>query len=178
MRTARFRRAVRIGSASVTHVAADCSTLFFFRRMRYCPRMVTCNSPRPRANPSRSVRIISLVALLTWLCALAYLSLTPDVKSPAGLKIWDKFSHFAAYSVLTVLLIRALFAWRGRFARLPIVAWLASFGCGLLLEGLQWLTGLGRQWEWGDLLANALGALTVCVVFCLMRVRSSLTNDH
>jgi VanZ family protein len=116
--------------------------------------------------------------LLTWAAALGYLSLASSVRAPSGLLGWDKSNHFAAYAVLAVLLIRSLMIWHAPSVRLLTVAWLSCTAYGLLLEGLQGMMGAGRQWEIGDLLANALGALTACVVFCLIVGRSSLANDR
>ena len=146
--------------------------------MRYCPLMATRNSSQSSAVPGRSVRILRLFTLLLWAFALAFLSLVPEVEAPAGLQLWDKFNHFAAYAVLTLLLIRTLPAWRSHSDRLLMVAWLACAAYGLLIEGLQWAMRVGRQCEFGDLLANALGTLAVCVVFRLSRVRSSVANDQ
>lgn len=146
--------------------------------MRYCRRMIFCSSTRQPSLPSRPVRILRLFTLLLWAFALAFLSLVPEVEAPAGLQLWDKFNHFAAYAVLTLLLIRTLSAWRSHSDRLLTVAWLACAAYGMLIEGLQWAMGVGRQWEFGDLLANALGALAACVVFRLISVRSSVVNDQ
>jgi VanZ family protein len=107
-----------------------------------------------------------LLATLLWAAALAYFSLAPDVAAPAGINLWDKFSHFAAYAVLAVLLVLVLVS-RGPLALRGLAgAWFGCAGYGLLLEGLQWGMALGRQFELGDLLANGLGALCGCAVFC------------
>lgn len=107
-----------------------------------------------------------MVALVFWATALACFSLAPGVPTPAGVKLWDKFSHFTAYAVLAVLLVRV------PDSRHPLTlsqlsnAWLGCASYGLLLECLQWSMALGRRFEPGDLLANGLGALLGCVVFC------------
>jgi glycopeptide antibiotics resistance protein len=56
------------------------------------------------------------------------------------------------------------------------VSWGLAAAFGLLLESLQWLMASGRQWEAGDQLANALGAIFGCVVFCLASGRLSPAN--
>jgi len=124
------------------------------------------------------MRYLRSTALLLWATALAYLSLAPDVKAPPGALGWDKLNHFAAYAVLALLLMRVLLARRKATIRLLVIAWAACAAYGALLEGLQWLMGIGRQWEVGDLLANGLGALVSCVVFCLIAGRCSQANDH
>jgi len=108
---------------------------------------------------------LRLVALLAWVVIIAWLSLSANVKVPPGVFGWDKFNHFAAYALLSLLLIHTLQARRHPSARLLAVSWLICVVYGLLLEGLQWFMETGRQAEAGDLLANALGALAVCVVF-------------
>jgi VanZ family protein len=109
---------------------------------------------------------LRLVALLAWAAIIALLSLSANVKVPSGVFGWDKFNHFAAYALLSLLLIHTLQARRRPSAQLLAVSWLICVVYGLLLEGLQWFMAAGRQAEAGDLLANALGALVVCVVFC------------
>lgn len=119
-----------------------------------------------------ALRPLYLLLLLVWALTLVFLSLTPEVRAPAGLRLWDKFSHYAAYAVLALLLLLALSAGRSRSLRPFGAVWLISSTFGLLVEVLQWAMGAGRQWELGDLLANALGALSVCVVFRLATVRT------
>jgi len=121
---------------------------------------------------------VRLALLLMWASALALLSLASDVKTPSGLLGWDKFNHFAAYAVLALLLIRFLAASDKTSIRWLVVSWLACAAYGLLLESLQWLMGIGRQWELGDLLANALGALSACVIFRHIAGRISKSNDQ
>ena len=108
---------------------------------------------------------LRLVALLAWAAIIALLSLSANVKVPSGVFGWDKFNHFAAYALLSLLLIRTLQARRHPSDQLLTVSWLVCVVYGLLLEGLQWFMQAGRQAEVGDLLANALGALAACVAF-------------
>lgn len=108
---------------------------------------------------------IRLVALLAWAAIIAWLSLSANVKVPSGVFGWDKFNHFAAYALLSLLLIHTLQPRRHPLAHLLAVSWLICVVYGLLLEGLQWFMEAGRRAEAGDLLANALGALAACVVF-------------
>ena len=138
--------------------------------MRYCRRMVGFRT----SPPCRTVRNLRLVALFAWSSALVVLSLGPEVRAPAGLQVWDKFSHFAAYAVLALLLLRTLLIWQEISPRLRLITWLACMAYGLLLEALQWLMAAGRQWESGDLLANGCGALAVCVLFRHVCVRASI----
>ncbi len=65
---------------------------------------------------------------------------------------WDKLLHFTAYFGLTLL---ATLAWGRRVSPLKLLlVVIASSG---IMEILQ--LGVGRDAEWGDMLANTLGAL-------------------
>ena len=64
---------------------------------------------------------------------------------------WDKLLHFSAYFGLSLL---AGLAWGRRMQMLLI--FLAAVAMGGVMEMLQLL--VGRAAEWGDMLANTLGA--------------------
>lgn len=121
---------------------------------------------------------LRIALLLLWTVVLAYLSLAPLVEVPGSVHPWDKVSHFTSYAVLALLLLGVLTPRRGLSAGLLGAAWLACAVVGLMLESLQWLMGAGRQWDSGDLLANALGALAGCVVFRHASMRSGGQDDR
>jgi VanZ family protein len=104
---------------------------------------------------------------------MAYLSLVPANTIPSALPGWDKFNHFAGYAVLALLLLWTLTAWHALSVPLLSGAWIACSVYGLLLEILQGLMTSDRQFEGGDLFANALGALLTCVVFRLISKQST-----
>ena len=118
-------------------------------------------------------RLLRLVGLLAWVVAMAYLSLVPASTIPSTLPSWDKLNHFAGYAVLALLVLWTLTAWHALSIPLLTGAWIACNIYGLLLEILQKLMSSGRQFDGGDLLANALGALTTCVLFRHINQRSS-----
>ncbi len=64
---------------------------------------------------------------------------------------WDKLLHFTAYFGLTLL---ATMAWGRRVS--PLLLLLALIASGGVMEMLQLF--VGRDAEWGDMLANTLGA--------------------
>jgi VanZ family protein len=78
--------------------------------------------------------------------------LTPHPPKLAGPWLWDKLDHFTAYFGLSLL---ATLGWGLRRS----LAWvfLGVVAMGGALEILQTL--VGRDGEWGDFLANDLGAL-------------------
>jgi VanZ family protein len=75
--------------------------------------------------------------------------------------IWDKALHFTAYFGLAWL---ATLAWGRRIHALLILAVVLALGGAL--EILQAM--VGRDGEWGDMLANALGGLTGTALALLM----------
>lgn len=67
--------------------------------------------------------------------------------------MWDKAEHFIAYLGLTLL---ASLAWGLRRSLVAVFAGMVALGGAL--EIIQ--SFVGRDAEWGDFLANDLGALT------------------
>ena len=88
--------------------------------------------------------------------AIIYLSLTPAPPQP--FRIWDKAGHFLAYLLLTAWFLQI---YRTGMARVAVAV--VSIGLGAGLEVLQGLGGI-RYFEFGDMLANTLGACTAVLV--------------
>jgi VanZ family protein len=82
--------------------------------------------------------------------------LTPHPPQAAAL-LWDKAEHFIAYFGLTLL---ASLAWGLRRSLVLVLAGMVALGGAL--EIIQ--SFVGRDAEWGDFLANDLGALTGLIV--------------
>jgi VanZ family protein len=101
-------------------------------------------------------------AWLFWpaLAVVAWGELTPHPPELTGPLSWDKLDHFIAYGGLSLL---ATLAWGLR--RSLVWVFLAVVSLGGLLEILQTL--VGRDGEWGDFIANDLGALTGLAVAAL-----------
>lgn len=139
---------------------------------------MTVGSP-PACCHDRSTTIfwLRLAALATWVAALIFLSLLPGVTAPTAVLSWDKFNHFAAYFVLTVLSARFLLGWRSAPAHAWLIAACCAFVLGGLLELLQGMMEVGRHAEWGDLLANGVGAATAYVLFRHTAKRLSDTTE-
>jgi VanZ family protein len=105
------------------------------------------------------------LALGLWLTTILWLSLTSHPPKVSGLLGWDKLQHAGAYGLLAFLSARFLVQARGRIDGTWSRTAAFTIGFGILLELLQMISGTGRAGEWGDLLADALGVITVCVVF-------------
>lgn len=110
-------------------------------------------------------KIIRMLPLIGWALAILVLSLASDPPSlEISLASWDKFQHAAAYALLTFL---AGIAFRP-FCRRPATAWRLALAFailyGALLEVAQSAFTSVRLAEWGDLVADAVGALAVYFV--------------
>ncbi len=97
-----------------------------------------------------------LLPALAFGCVLTWLSLSAGVSLPDQLWSPDKLAHFGAYGVWAWL-----WGWGRGKAGLAWSWWAIALGCvawGLLMEGIQGLMPW-RTFEWGDALANGLGAV-------------------
>ena len=92
-------------------------------------------------------------AWLFWpaLAVVAWGELTPHPPSLPDPLQWDKAEHFTAYFGLALL---ATLGWGLRRSLIWVFLGVLAMGAGL--EGLQAL--VGRDAEWGDMLANSIGA--------------------
>ena len=98
------------------------------------------------------MRRIGKVMFWPALIVVAWGELTPHPPRLAGPFQWDKLDHFIAYFGLSLL---ATLAWGLR--RSLVWVFLAVVALGGSLEIIQ--SFVGRDAEWGDFLANDLGAM-------------------
>ena len=98
------------------------------------------------------MRRIGKVMFWPALIVVAWGELTPHPPRLAGPFQWDKLDHFIAYFGLSLL---ATLAWGLR--RSLVWVFLAMVALGGSLEIIQ--SFVGRDAEWGDFLANDLGAM-------------------
>ncbi len=113
------------------------------------PRVNALSSPAPLLRPA--TQLAWRVALGVLLVSILVLALLP--KPPQGMDTgWDKLNHVLAFSALALCVCMShASSWRRRWP------WLIGLlGYGAAIEVLQLFTP-GRQGEWGDLLADALG---------------------
>ncbi|WP_232823758.1 MULTISPECIES: VanZ family protein [Salinicola] len=86
---------------------------------------------------------------LIWVAGIAWGSLSPASDLPQHLP-WDKLNHFIAYAGLAAGLRLTGRRW--------MVAWGVAVIVSIVIEVLQiWVPGR-HGGDWGDILANALGA--------------------
>jgi VanZ family protein len=92
---------------------------------------------------------------------LLYLCLAPGKNLPE-VNVWDKAEHGAAWFVLTAI---GLALWPSRPGR---VAGFALF-LGALVEVLQAAMPLGRDGDWRDWVADAIGVSAALVIWLVAR---------
>ena len=99
--------------------------------------------------------------------AVAWTSLLPPENIPSGFVLSDKVVHLMAYAALGLLAVMSGIRWP--WALTAVVCW------GLLLEVVQGALGY-RSFEWGDLVADALGALLG--VLLTARIRQEVVRSR
>lgn len=121
--------------------------------------MIEMRSGSPRVWP---VLCAGLTLLILWL------SLMPAGSVPSGLG-WDKLNHAVAIAVATVLAYLSL---RSR-SWAAAGAFLYGFILGGLIEILQGALTTNRSAEWGDLLADLVGAGCTLVAIKIYQRRAA-----
>jgi VanZ family protein len=120
-----------------------------------------------------------LIPALLWLAVITWLSVMPNMQLPS-VKFFapDKLGHTGAYFLLSWLLLygfaRAQVAKGTRLGTREtggILAFAAAYG--VLMEFVQYAFVPGRYYEYGDMLANASGAVLGWLAFRLFSRRKS-----
>jgi len=108
-------------------------------------------------------------AFFVWLATITVLSLIPHPPVPElGFLAWDKFQHAFAYGVLAFLGgMSFTFGRRGSGERLLAASVVAVF-IGGVMELAQGGLTTRRSADFGDLLADAVGAAVVTGLFYLI----------
>lgn len=139
--------------------------LSIFKSMQTTRSQITCSALERKCFQLR------LLAFSLWAIILLVFSLVtglPNLSSPFGN---DKILHAIAYGIFAFLLARLLHQWYRDFSSRYWQIWVLTMVYGGLLEGLQFVTDIGRRAEWHDLIANGMGALLACVLMRHTRVR-------
>lgn len=108
-----------------------------------------------------------LLLLVIFTVVLAVLSLQ-SFSSPRLVANQDKVGHFIAY-LFTAWLACQVLALRLKSLASVLTGFVYAAVIGAVLELLQAYYTTSRQGEWSDVLANLLGALAGCVIFCLVK---------
>jgi VanZ family protein len=103
---------------------------------------------------------VALTALILWL------ALMPSGSAPSGLG-WDKLNHAGAIAVVTGLAFFSLFSrsWAAK------AAFLYGTSLGILIEILQATLTTTRTAEWGDILADLIGAGSAWMVIRIFQLK-------
>ncbi len=115
-------------------------------------------------------RPFRFILLVFWALLVLWLSLDPSPPDPENdLLGWDKLQHAAAYALMTFLAGSAFYAFSGNFFRSWLAATGISIAYGGLIELLQGWCTAARSAEFGDLVADTIGAVVVLVVVSAVR---------
>lgn len=110
------------------------------------------------------------ILLVLWAFLILWLSLDPSPPVPENeLLGWDKLQHAAAYALMTFLAGSAFCAYSGNFYRSWFAATGMSIAYGGLIELLQGWCTESRSAEFGDLVADTIGAVVVLAVVASVR---------
>jgi VanZ family protein len=120
---------------------------------------------------------------LIWAVAVCWLSLTSSPPQVSGLFSWDKLQHAGAYALLAILLAQFLILFVNQYLRAALFSACLSIIYGGLMEVMQLMLQSGRTAEWGDLFADAVGAVLGAVVFCqaclfIMKYAANANSNH
>jgi VanZ family protein len=103
--------------------------------------------------------------------AVLWLSLMPADSVPSAGLGWDKLNHTAAIAAITLLAFLSFksHSWAAR------AAFLYGISLGILIELFQAVFTTTRSAEWGDLLADLIGAgFVLCLISFTHRKREPL----
>lgn len=115
--------------------------------------------------------ILRLTFPVLWALLLLWLSLTPSPPQMPGILGWNKLQHAIAYGLLTLLVAQFLTCLRFVDKNVWWQAGGMAMCYGGLLEILQFLAHTGRAAEWGDLAADAVGALLAGLIIRVAQAR-------
>lgn len=128
-------------------------------------------------NPGFFPLFFRWLLFISWALLMTWLSLIP---SPPQIELtffgWDKFGHAAAYGVFTMLAAWAFTYFPRAAQRRWTIAIVTAVLFGGLLEIAQGLFTKTRRAEWGDLLADLVGA--GCAYLAIRIVRSVLNRRN
>ncbi|MEZ3144896.1 VanZ family protein [Halobaculum sp. MBLA0143] len=113
-------------------------------------------------------RGLRVAAVLVVAGTIAYFSLVTEASPPSAGPFFDKYVHFAGYTVLALLAAYATATLRDRPITRAVAVVVGVAAYGFVVELLQ-APLPGRQFSLYDQVANTLGALTVVVWLLIER---------
>ncbi|MCB0734644.1 MAG: VanZ family protein [Bacteroidetes bacterium] len=115
----------------------------------------------------KTYRLSLVVALIILILSTIAVKDLPDIR----LKNSDKYGHILAYFTFVVVMLwehaRSI-RWSTRFGRWSIVLTLIGVIYGVIMEGLQGLFFVYRNFDVADMLANTGGAALGLMLFVLL----------
>ena len=119
----------------------------------------------------RWLPFVAYVMLISWL------SLTPAPPEIEGDFFgWDKVQHAGAYTVFTLLAGWAFGTFSLDLKRRWLLAVVAAVAFGGVMEIVQGLFTRTRTAEWGDLLADLIGAICAYGLIMVLRKFTGVTH--
>lgn len=120
--------------------------------------------PAMRRHYPHWLRLLARGATVLYAVAVIVLSLMPGKDVPLD-SISDKYRHAAAYGVLAMLVSASFLGARWWTT---LLAFLVVSGFGLTIEFVQ--PSFHRSFDYGDALANSIGAALGCGLLILVRL--------
>ena len=105
---------------------------------------------------------------IVWASVIAFLSLTASSNLPKldwDFLAPDKFGHFSVYAILNIACLWGVFKQKSENKHTYICTTIFAAAYGVFMEYMQYFLTPDRQFEYPDMLANALGALLGLVLF-------------
>jgi VanZ family protein len=122
----------------------------------------------PKTTGGKNIELtLRMTAPIAWAATILWLSLSSTPPGLPGILGWDKFLHTAAYALLAILIAQFCFYLFCSLSKTNYLSMAIAFGYGALIELLQSISDTGRNAEWWDLVADIIGAVLGCVIFCL-----------
>lgn len=110
--------------------------------------------------------------LAGWVGTIIWLSLDPSPPHPTvGILGWDKFQHASAYGLLALLWGNFMVTYRRCQRHCWLMAFAGAVVFGALMEVAQGVLTTARTAEFGDLVADAVGAGAVSLAACAWSAR-------
>lgn len=124
----------------------------------------------------RPVTVVMIICVL-WGMIICWLSLMPSPPELSNPVLgWDKVQHASAYAALAYLALCAFAPGGARGAMLKVVLMVVLYGA--LMELAQQQLTLNRAADILDFIANAFGALSASVLYCLPAFFRRRREEH